>query len=298
MNKASDPILDAFVDSLWLEKGFSQNTLTAYRSDLQQFLAWLNTQAKSLQEVTADDIQTYLFTQTQIGKTTRTHARVLSCFRSFYQYLVREKQCPSDPTRSLKSPRFAQSIPLTLSEENVSALLNAPNTKEPIGLRDKALLEVLYACGLRVSELVQLKMDQVNFQQGVLRVLGKGDKERIVPLGEEALFWLECYLKEGRSALCSSALSEFIFLSNRATAITRQAFWYRIKYYAKKIDLQVPLSPHTLRHAFATHLVNHGADLRIVQLLLGHASISTTQIYTHVAKARLQALHAKHHPRG
>jgi len=294
-----DPLIDAFVDSLWLEKGFSQNTLSAYRTDLSLFVKWLDQQAGTLKEVSSHDVLAYLAFQTEKGIQPRTNARTLSCLKAFYRYCVREKHCDADPTQTLKPPRFVQTIPNTLSEKEVEALLQAPDLNSSMGVRDKALLEVLYGCGLRVSELVSLRLDEINFKQGVVRILGKGDRERLVPLGEEAHHWLTRYVGSARLELADESVSNDIcFLSNRGKQITRQAFWYRIKHYAKLVGISSKLSPHTLRHAFATHLVNHGADLRIVQTLLGHANISTTQIYTHVANERLKALHAKHHPRG
>ncbi len=293
-------IVNEFANALWLERAFSKNTLAAYQSDLKHFTVWLAEQAgsKNLVDVVALDIIGYLAHRTLQGAHARTSARILSCFKTFYHYLLREKYCEQDPTVHISSPTIGRSIPKDLSEEEVENLLKAPNTADPMGLRDKALLEMLYACGLRVTELVNLKLEQVNLQQGVVRVVGKNDRERIIPFGEEAAAWLQRYLTIGRPNLCSPFSSSVVFLSNRALAMTRQTFWYRIKYYAKQVGIHKPLSPHTLRHAFATHLVNHGADLRVVQMMLGHASISTTQIYTHVANSRLKALHLKHHPRG
>ncbi len=254
---------------------------------------------KSLLDVASSDILEYFLYKKEQGSHPRSTARVLSCLRTFYRYYVREKQCEIDPTLNIASPRLGRSLPKELSETDVLALLKAPNVEDPSGLRDKALLEILYACGLRVSELVGLKLDQVNLQQGVVRVFGKGNRERMIPFGEEALDWIQKYFIKARPLLLKNATSDdAVFLSNRGVAMTRQTFWHRIKHYAKKVGIEKPISPHTLRHAFATHLVNHGADLRIVQVLLGHASISTTQIYTHVANHRLKALHAKHHPRG
>lgn len=294
-----DDLILGFINALWLERGFSRNTLTAYQTDLKLFAEWLNTQETVLTAVQREDIQAYLSHRVQKGHHPRTNARLLSCLRTFYRYLLREQHCLSDPTLNIDSPRLGRSLPKDLSEAEVIALLQAPNTEEPRGLRDKALLEILYAGGLRVTELVSLKLDQVSLQQGIVRVMGKGNRERLIPIGEEALDWLQRYLVEARPQLLkNSGPSDVLFLSNRTTSMTRQTFWHRIKQYAKLAGIQKPLSPHTLRHAFATHLVNHGADLRVVQMLLGHASISTTQIYTHVANVRLKALHAKHHPRG
>ncbi len=303
MEKNVDNIVTEFINALWLERGFSKNTLAAYKTDLKHFAVWLKD--KTLISAETLDLLGYLAHRTEQGTHPRTNARILSCFRTFYQYLLREKHCKADPTLNLASPTLGRSIPKDLSEAEVESLLKAPNTAEPIdainpmALRDKALLEVLYACGLRVTELVSLTLAQINLQQGVVRVVGKGDRERIIPFGEEAAFWLQRYLTVARPLLAKAdQSSNAVFLSNRAVAMTRQTFWHRIKHYARQVGIHKPLSPHTLRHAFATHLVNHGADLRVVQMMLGHASISTTQIYTHVANSRLKALHAKHHPRG
>lgn len=298
-------VVNEFVDALWLERAFSKNTLAAYQSDLKHFATWL-TESKTLVTVDAADIMGYLAHRTEQGAHSKTNARILSCLRAFYRYLLREKYCEQDPTVNIASPTIGHAIPNSLSQEEVECLLNAPNTEEPMGLRDKALLEMLYACGLRVTELVSLTLEQINLQQGVVRVVGKGDRERVIPFGEEAALWLQRYLTIARPLFCrgwspcrpESLCPSAVFLSNRAVAMTRQTFWHRIKHYAREVGIHKPLSPHTLRHAFATHLVNHGADLRVVQMMLGHASISTTQIYTHVANSRLKALHAKHHPRG
>jgi len=293
-------IVNEFVNALWLERAFSKNTLAAYQSDLKHFIVWLSGQAEPKTLVTVSDIDVigYLAYRTLQGTHARTNARVLSCLRTFYHYLLREKYCQQDPTVNIASPMIGRSIPKDLSEAEVESLLQAPNTEEPMGLRDKALLELLYACGLRVTELVSLTLEQVNLQQGIVRVMGKNDRERVVPFGEEAAVWLQRYLAVRSALLKTDRLCDAVFLSNRAVAMTRQTFWYRIKHYARQVGIHKPLSPHTLRHAFATHLVNHGADLRVVQMMLGHASISTTQIYTHVANSRLKALHLKHHPRG
>lgn len=292
-------LIDGFINTLWLERGFSRNTLAAYSADLKHFSHWLEERQTSLQTAQSSDISDYLAHCCQMGKNPRTNARLLSCLRSFYRYLLREQHCTLDPTLVIESPRLGRSLPKDISEEEVFALLKAPNVEDPKGLRDKAMLEMLYACGLRVTELISLRLEQVSIPQGVIRIQGKGDKERIVPLGEEAIDWQDQYLRHSRPMLVKKhAPTETLFLSNRGVEMTRQTFWHRIKQYAKISGIEKSLSPHTLRHAFATHLVNHGADLRVVQMLLGHASISTTQIYTHVATIRLKALHAKHHPRG
>lgn len=256
-------------------------------------------QHSTLLEVTKETILDYLHELTKSGNNPRSSARLLSCLRSFYKYLLREKYCVLDPTLDISSPKLGQFLPKDLSEAEVTALLNAPDTEKPQGLRDKALLELLYATGLRVTELVTLQLQQLNLRQGIVRVLGKGNKERLVPLGEEAIQWITTYIAKARGLfLKNDEVNDFVFLTQQRKPLTRQAFWYRIKYYALKVGIPKTLSPHTLRHAFATHLVNRGADLRMVQLLLGHASLSTTQIYTHIANVRLQELHRKHHPRG
>lgn len=292
-------LIEGFINTLWLERGFSRNTLNAYQTDLKHFSSWLANRQCPLENAKHIDITEYLSYCCQIGKHPRTNARLLSCLRSFYRYLLREEHCMLDPTLTIESPRLGRSLPKDLSETEVFKLLQAPNVEEPKGLRDKAMLEMLYACGLRVTELVSIKLEQMSIQQGVIRILGKGNKERLVPLGEEAIDWQDRYLRHSRPLLLkNNGPTEALFLSNRGTEMTRQTFWHCIKQYAKISGIEKSLSPHTLRHAFATHLVNHGADLRVVQMLLGHASISTTQIYTHVANIRLKALHAKHHPRG
>ena len=299
MNDA-DGLLDRFCDALWLEQGLSPNTLSSYRRDLHQFSVWLaNTNKKNLPQGDATDLQSYL--AHRIAKDhakPRTTARLLSSLRRFYQYAVREGKTAVDPTLHIAAPKLPRSLPKTLSESDVIALLNAPDVSKPLGLRDRAMLEMLYAGGFRVSELVGLSMVQVSVDMAVVKVLGKGSKERLVPIGEEALDWLEKYLQDARPALLSGQITQALFVTARGAAMTRQAFWYVIKRYAIIAGIRSSLSPHTLRHAFATHLINHGADLRVVQLLLGHTDISTTQIYTHVARERLKQIHAKHHPRG
>lgn len=291
---AVDPTIDEFIDNIWLEYGLSANTRSAYRSDLKHFAAWLATHDQSLPAASAEDVYRYLGGSVNA----RTSARRLSTLRRFYQYLLRERRLSDDPTVLVRAPRIGRILPRALTETEVEALLSAPNVETAIGLRDRAMLEVLYAAGLRVTELVDLPLAQLNIAQGVVRVTGKGGKERLVPLGDEAVAWLERYLRESRPEFTRGVGSDAVFLTHRGESMTRQAFWYLIKKYARSIDLMKPLSPHTLRHAFATHLLNHGADLRVVQLLLGHSDISTTQIYTHVANARLNELHRIHHPRG
>ena len=282
---------------MWLEEGLSHHTLAAYRGDLKKFSSSLRRRGKTLLEVTRDDVQAFLATLASAPP--RSVARRLSSLRRFFRYQLREGHLERDPAALIDSPRLGRALPDALSEEEVECLLQAPLTADPRGLRDRAMIELLYATGLRVSELVGLTIPQLNARQGVVRVVGKGNRERLVPLGEEALYWLEQYLAQARPLLLRRGrASDVLFATGRGTAMTRQAFWYRIKGYASRTGIRKPLSPHSLRHAFATHLLNHGADLRVVQLLLGHQSISTTQIYTHVARHRLKALHAAHHPRG
>jgi integrase/recombinase XerD len=290
--------IDRFLDGLWLEHGLSDATLSAYRSDLEAFARWLAARGEALLSTRRDCLLEYLAQRVRAGARPRTTARLLSSLRRFYRWQVREGRLSEDLSARVESPRLGRPLPHALNEAEVDALLAAPDPEQPLGLRDRAMLEVLYATGLRVSELVNLALSAVNPRQGVVRVLGKGAKERLVPLGEEALDWLARYLAQGRPALLAGRVSPFVFLTSRGGPLTRQAFWYRIKQHALAAGIAKNLSPHTLRHSFATHLLNHGADLRVVQLLLGHSDLSTTQIYTHVASQRLQELHAKHHPRG
>ena len=292
-----DPLIDAFCEALWLEDGLSKNTLAAYRRDLEQLRNWMKAQKRGeLAHTTQQDLQDYIAVRHPQSKATSSNRR-LSVFRRFGRYLVRQGRRADDPTARLRAARQAPRFPKTLSESQVEALLHAPDVQTPLGLRDRAMLETLYACGLRVSELVGLKTVELGLNEGVLRVIGKGNKERMVPLGEEAIVWLEQYLKGSRQTLLKGQLADALFVTARGDGMTRQMFWSLIKRYAKLAQVHAPLSPHTLRHAFATHLLNHGADLRVVQMLLGHADITTTQIYTHVASERLKQLHAKHHPR-
>lgn len=297
---AADALLDRFCDALWLEQGLAQNTLSSYRRDLTQFSAWLNEhEKKSLIECDRADIQAYLGVRISVDHAKpRTTARLLSSMKRFYQYGLREGKIESDPTLQIAAPKLPRSLPKSLSEADVESLLNVPDVDTALGLRDRAMLETLYASGLRVSELIGLKIIQVSLDSSVIKTLGKGSKERLVPIGEQAHDWITRYLQEARPALLSGKVSDAMFVTARGSAMSRQAFWYLIKRYAIISGIDKPLSPHTLRHAFATHLINHGADLRVVQLLLGHSDISTTQIYTHVARERLKQLHAKHHPRG
>ena len=289
--------LDAFIDHLWLEDGLSKNTLASYRLDLSTFALWIAQQQKTLLGVDQADIQQYLAVRFPQCKP-RSISRLIASMRRFYRYLLRENKVTLDPTIQIQSPKLPRSLPKSLGEEEVIALLKAPNDLEPAGLRDRAMLELLYACGLRVSELVGIKVTEVSLSDGVVRVTGKGSKTRLVPMGEEAIDWISRYLQEARPAILEQRLSDALFVTNRGAEMTRQAFWYLIKRYALVAGITKPMSPHVLRHAFATHLLNHGADLRVVQMLLGHADISTTQIYTHVARERLKNLHSNHHPRG
>lgn len=289
--------LDTFIDHLWLEDGLSKNTLESYRLDLTTFALWLDKQGKQLLSVDQADIQQYLAVRFPQSKP-RSIGRLIASLRRFYRYLLRENKISKDPTLQIESPKLPRSLPKSLNEDEVVALLNAPNMDEPTGLRDRAMLELLYACGLRVSELVGVKATEVSINEGVVRVTGKGSKTRLVPMGEEAADWISRYLSGARSEILQKRLSDALFVTNRGEAMTRQAFWYLIKRYALLAGITKHMSPHVLRHAFATHLLNHGADLRVVQMLLGHSDISTTQIYTHVARERLKRLHSVHHPRG
>jgi integrase/recombinase XerD len=290
--------IERFADALWMERGLSDNTLAAYRTDLGGLAGWLIRQDQGLLTARREDLLAYLSQRVADGARPRTTARLVSSMRRFYRYQVREGGLREDPSVRIDAPRIGRPLPDSLSEQEVETLLDAPAADTLLGLRDRAMLELLYACGLRVSELVGLTHEQLNLNQGVVRLLGKGRKERLVPLGEEALDWLGRYLAEGRPEMCAQQDDGHVFLSRRGRGMTRQAFWYRLREYAVKSGIRKHLSPHTLRHAFATHLLNHGADLRVVQMLLGHSDLSTTQIYTHVARERLKDLHAKHHPRG
>lgn len=291
-------LVERFLDTLWLERGLSENTLAAYRSDLIHLAVWLGLNKHDLGGAGRAELLAYMQARVEAGARPRSTARLLSSMRRFYRYLVREGVRNDDPSARIDAPRLGRPLPKSLTETEVEALLEAPNVEQERGLRDRAMLEVLYATGLRVSELVGLELGQVGLQQGVVRVIGKGNKERLVPLGDMAVEWLERYLRQGRPAIVGARPGTALFPTRRGGAMTRQAFWQLIKRYAVQAGISKPLSPHTLRHAFATHLLNHGADLRVVQLLLGHSSLSTTQIYTHVARERLKSLHAEHHPRG
>jgi len=292
-----DALLDAFCDALWLEEGLSRNTLASYRRDLQKVSAWLALRQRDLYGATHADLLDFLAQHAAQLKASST-SRLLSSLRRFYQYALRQGTIQADPSLLIERPKMPRRLPKSLTEADVEALLQAPDAQTALGLRDRAMLETLYATGLRVSELVNLKLAELSLDMGVLRVMGKGSKERMVPLGELALDSVQRYLHTARAALLGGRQSDALFVTGRGGAMTRQMFWYLIKRYAARGGVHKPLSPHTLRHAFATHLLNHGADLRVVQMLLGHADISTTQIYTHIARERLQQLHAAHHPRG
>jgi integrase/recombinase XerD len=291
----ADPLLDAFVDSLWLEDGLAPNSLAAYRRDLQALARSLD--GRGLETVTEADLQAYLAAEHDRSRVTTANRR-LAAFRRFFRWAVRESRVATDPTQRLATARRPARFPAALSEAQVTALLDAPDPQGPMGLRDRAMLELLYATGLRVSELVGLRLVELALVDGWVRVTGKGAKERLVPLGEEARAWTERYLHGARPQLLAGRTADAVFVTRRGGAMSRQMFWKLIKRYARAAGIHAPLSPHGLRHAFATHLLNHGADLRVVQMLLGHADISTTQIYTHVARERLKSLHASHHPRG
>ena len=291
--------LDEFCDALWLEDGLSRNTLASYRLDLTQFAAWLDkTLGKAMLAANHGDLLMYIAHRVAGKAKATSTSRLLSSLKRYYQYALRQGKITADPTLNIDTPKLPRGLPKTLTEQEVEKLLAAPNVEDPLGLRDRAMLETLYASGLRVSELVTLKVAQVSQDMGVVRIVGKGAKERLVPLGEEALNWIKRYLQEGRPQILDKRAADAMFVTSRGAAMTRQAFWHLLKRYALLAGLAKPMSPHTLRHAFATHLLNHGAELRVVQLLLGHSDISTTQIYTHVARERLKQLHAKHHPRG
>jgi integrase/recombinase XerD len=293
------PEIERYIDAMWMEKGLSDNTLSSYRRDLRQYNDWLQAE-RGATVLRADrvDLQSYLGDRLRKGLSQRSTARFMSCARGFYHFCLREGRINIDPTLDVDSPKLGRPLPKSLSEQDVDKLLEAPDTDIALEFRDRSMLELLYGCGLRVTELTSLQLSQVSINQGVLRVFGKGSKERLVPMGEEAVSWLQRFMAGPRMELLKGIPSEIVFPSRRGTQMTRQTFWHRIKIYAERAGIKTALSPHTLRHAFATHLLNHGADLRVVQMLLGHSDLSTTQIYTHVAKQRMQELHAQHHPRG
>ncbi len=293
-----DPLITRFLDAVWMERGLSSNTLAAYRADLVALARWLAARHVALPKTGRADLMDFIAARVHGGARPRSTARQLSSFRRFFRYLIREALIAEDPTAQIAMPKIGRSLPRSLSEAEVEALLAAPAVADPLGHRDRTMLEVLYATGLRVSELVHLKLGQVNMNQGVIRVLGKGNRERLIPLGEEAMRWLRTFIDGARADILLDRSTDFLFPTRRGDRMTRQAFWHIIKRYARKAAVDRDLSPHTLRHAFATHLLNHGADLRVVQMLLGHSDLSTTQIYTHVARERLKELHTSHHPRG
>ncbi len=295
---SSEQLVDRFLDAIWMERGLSPNTLGAYRADLMTLRRGLSENNVSIEEAQKADLLEFIAKRVESGAKPRSTARQLSSFRRFFRYIMREGLRDNDPTADIAMPRIGRSLPKTLTEEEVDSLLHAPNTNESLGHRDRAMLELLYATGLRVSELINLKQSQVNFNQGVLRIVGKGDSERLIPLGEEAQRWLRDFIDGPRMEILLERQTEYLFPTRRGGRMTRQAFWHIIKRYAKKASIGKQLSPHSLRHAFATHLLNRGADLRVVQLLLGHSDLSTTQIYTHVARERLKEIHSEHHPRG
>ena len=292
-------IVEMFLDNIWMEYGLSENTLSAYRNDLFNLLRWLSNFRVSISDVKHEHLLDYLAYRVTKGMQPRSGARLLSSIRRFYRYQLRQGNVVADPTEKIEFPKLGRYLPEVLTEDDVEMLLDAPDITKPQGVRDRTMLEVLYACGLRVSELINLQLHQVNMRTGVLRVVGKGNKERLVPFGEQAEEWLRKYFSDARPSLLKECHDcSVLFVSNRGLGMTRQAFWHVIKRHARVVGIEKHLSPHTLRHAFATHLLNHGADLRVVQMLLGHSDLSTTQVYTHIAQARLQELHREHHPRG
>ncbi len=298
LSKDSKVVVDRFLDAIWAERGLSENTLKAYRADLLALNQRLEGRKVDLVRVTRADLLEYISWRVDGGAKPRSTARQLSSFRRFFRYLLREGVIAEDPTTQIAMPKIGRTLPQSLTEEEVEALLAAPVVSDPLGHRDRAMLELLYATGVRVSELINLKVSQVNLNQGVLRIIGKGDRERLIPLGDEAQDWVKKFIDGPRVKILLERQTEYLFPTGRGDRMTRQAFWHIIKRYAKKAGIGKKLSPHTVRHAFATHLLNNGADLRVVQLLLGHSDVSTTQIYTHVARERMKELHSRHHPRG
>ncbi len=293
-----DLIVERFLDILWAERGLSDNSLQSYRHDLLHLKDRLAACGKALDEASREDLLGMLADEVQAGKSPRSVSRYLSAYRQFYRWLVREGKISTDPVALIESPRIGRGLPKALSEKEVEVLLAAPDVGTPLGARDRAMLELMYATGLRVSELVGLELSNLNLNQGVIRVVGKGSKERLVPIGEEAHACLNAYLSGGRPELLKTAQTDMVFVTTRKGGMTRQAFWYMVRRYASQCGITRKLSPHMLRHSFATHLLNHGADLRVVQLLLGHSDLSTTQIYTHIAREGLKRMHEAHHPRG
>jgi len=295
--ESTDPQVSRFLDAVWMERGLSANTLAAYRADLTALARWLAERGTAIAKTSRADLQDFIAYRVQAGARPRSTARQLSSFRRFFRFLVRENVLKEDPTAQIAMPKIGRSLPKSLTEEEVEALLGAPVVSDPLGNRDRTMLELLYATGLRVSELVNLRTSQVNLNQGVIRILGKGNRERLIPLGEEAVRWITDFARGSRAEILLERQTDYLFPTRRGDRMTRQAFWHIIKRYARKASVSKALSPHTLRHAFATHLLNHGADLRVVQMLLGHSDLSTTQIYTHVARERMKELHSQHHPR-
>jgi integrase/recombinase XerD len=293
-----EAVIDKFLDAIWMERGLSANTLGAYRADLVALQRWLVEHDASLIYATRSDLLRFIAWRTEQGAKPRSTARQLSSFRRFYRFLLRETVIQEDPTLRIDMPRIGRSLPQSLTEAEVETLLAAPDVSDPLGHRDRAMLEVLYATGLRVSELINLKQSEVNLNQGVVRIVGKGGRERLIPIGEEAQKWICEFISGARVEILLERQTDYLFPTRRGDRMTRQAFWHIIKRYAKVAEIDGKMSPHTLRHAFATHLLNNGADLRVVQMLLGHSDLSTTQIYTHVARARMKDLHSQHHPRG
>src|SRR5579863_8346134 len=294
----SQPEVERFLDSMWSERGLSENTLAAYRADLSGLARWLDGQGVELMLAQREHLLAFLAWRVQQGARPRSTARQLSSIRRFYRHMLREGRLAEDPTTRIDMPKLGRPLPKSLSEGEVESLLKAPDVAEPLGIRDRAMLELLYATGLRVSELVTVRLSQINIKQGVVRIVGKGNRERLVPMGEEAQKWLERFMGDARLDILGGRQTDYVFPTRRSEYMTRQAFWHIIKRYSEIANISTQLSPHTLRHAFATHLLNHGADLRVVQMLLGHSDVSTTQIYTHVARERLKDVHSKHHPRG
>lgn len=298
-NSPDDQSIDGFLDAIWAERGLSRNTLESYRYDLRNLAHYLRrSHGSTLEGASRDQMLAFLAQEVRGGRTARSLSRYLSGFRQYYRWLLREGRIAKDPTALIESPKLGRGLPKAIDEEGVTRLLEAPDDATPLGLRDRAMLETMYATGLRVSELVGLDLANLNLNQGVVRVLGKGSKERLVPLGEHALEWLKRYMAEGRGGLLKGRQSQAVFVTARGAGMTRQAFWHAVKRHAAAAGIRQNLSPHVLRHSFATHLLNHGADLRVVQLLLGHSDLSTTQIYTYIAREGLKQLHRKHHPRG
>jgi integrase/recombinase XerD len=295
---AAEAVVERFLDAIWMERGLSKNTLAAYRADLMALARWLSQQSVSLVDATRSHLLDFIAWRVESGARPRSTARQLSSFRRFFRYLVREGKRGDDPTAKIQMPKIGRTLPKSLSEEEVEALLKAPATEDPLGFRDRTMLEVLYATGLRVTELINLRYSQVSLNQGVVRIKGKGNRERLIPLGEQSVDWLKRFTEGPRGEILLERQTDYLFPTRRGERMTRQAFWHIIKRYARMAGVEKDLSPHTLRHAFATHLLNHGADLRVVQMLLGHSDLSTTQIYTHVARERLKELHRDHHPRG